>query len=186
MKQARLPWRRRVQRVSADRFVLLDESSARTNRKRLYGWASNGVRLLDAIPQGHWKTTTMVSAIRSTGVATAMTRDGAIDGLVFRGFTEHFLVPVLRQGDIAVMENLSSHKVQGAVGMIEDVGAQVWYLPAYSPDFNPIEHMWSKVKSVLRSLARRTRKSLNTAIGNALRQVTESECKNDFAHCGYA
>jgi len=186
VKKSRHQWRRRVQLVSPNRFVFLDESSAKTNMKRLYGWASNGVRLVDAIPEGHWKTTTMVSAIRSTGVATAMTIDGAIDGLVFRGFTEHFLIPVLHQGDIVVMDNLPSHKVKGVVDMIEDVGAEVWYLPPYSPDFNPIEQMWSKVKSVLRSLARRTRKSLNTAIGNALTQVTESECKNYFAHCGYA
>jgi transposase len=172
--------------VDRSRVICLDESSAKRNMKRLYGWAAKADRLVDAVPGGHWQTTTMLSAIRSTEVATAMVLEGAIDGPTFLGFVEHFLVPVLRPGDIVVMDNLSSHKVKGVREAIEGAGAQVWYLPPYSPDFNPIEQMWSKVKAKLRSLARRTTDSLYRAIGAALRQVTSDECSHYFAHCGYA
>lgn len=128
----------------------------------------------------------MISAIRLSGVAAAMVTEGPTDALVFRGFTKYFLVPVLNEGDIVVMDNLSSHKVAGIREMVEAAGAQVWYLPPYSPDLNPIEQMWSKVKSILRSFARRTKKSLFNGIGKALRQVSVQECVNYFAHCGYA
>jgi transposase len=127
----------------------------------------------------------MISAIRCDGVATAMVAEGATDAVVFRGFVEHFLVPVLKPGDIVVMDNLSSHKVKGIRDAIEAVGAELWYLPPYSPDLNPIEPMWSKVKAVLRSLARRTTKSLYHAIGHALRRVDATECLNYFRNCGY-
>ena len=127
----------------------------------------------------------MISAIRLSGVAAAMVTEGPTDALVFRGFTKHFLVPVLHAGDIVVMDNLSSHKVTGIAEMIESVGARVWYLPPYSPDLNPIEQMWSKVKSVLRSFARRTKNSLVNGIGKALARVTDAECVNYFANCGY-
>lgn len=153
--------------------------------KRLYGRATKGHRLIDTIPAGHWCTTTMISAIRQDRVATAMVTEGATDALVFRGFVQCFLVPVLRPGDIVVMDNLASHKVLGIREAIEAAGAQVWYLPPYSPDFNPIEQMWSKVKAILRSLARRSQKSLYRAIGQALRLVTPNECRNYFQHCGY-
>ena len=127
----------------------------------------------------------MISAIRLRGVAAAMVTEGPTDATVFRGFTEHFLVPVLHEGDIVVMDNLSSHKVKGIAELIESVGAQAWYLPPYSPDLNPIEQMWSKVKSVLRSLARRTTQSLYKAIAKALSMVDEGECRNYFLNCGY-
>lgn len=185
MKAARSTWRRRVGQVSKDRFVFLDETGAKTNMKRLHGWSDCGERLVDSAPGGHWSTTTIISAIRLGGVATAMTTDGPTDALVFRGFTEHFLVPVLQDGDIVVMDNLSSHKVKGVVEMIEAVGAQVWYLPPYSPDFNPIEQMWSKVKSRLRAYAARTKNTLVNAIGKAIQQVAPQECVNYFRHCGY-
>lgn len=111
--------------------------------------------------------------------------DGPTDALVFRGFVEHYFVPVLSEGDIVVMDQLSSHRVTGIADMIEQVGARVWYLPPYSPDLTPIEQMWSKVKSLLRTFARRTRKSLFAAIGKALQQVTADECVSYFAHSGY-
>lgn len=185
MKRKRRRWRRRRRHVDMDRFVFLDESGAKTNMKRLYGWAPTAERLVDAVPGGHWQTTTMISAMGSSGVATAMVTEGPTDGLVFLGFVKHFLVPVLRKGDIVVMDNLSSHKVKGVREAIEAVGAEVWYLPPYSPDLNPIEQMWSKVKAVLRSLGRRTAKALHRAIGTALRQVTAEECQNYVVNCGY-
>lgn len=185
MKRERRKWRRKTKRVDIDRLIFLDESGAKTNMKRGYGRSAKGERLVDAVPGGHWHTTTMISAIRTTGVATAMVTEGATNALVFLGFVQHFLVPVLRAGDIVVLDNLSSHKVKGVVEVIEAVGAEAWYLPPYSPDLNPIEQMWSKVKAVLRSLARRTTGALHRAIGTALRRVTEQECINYFQNCGY-
>jgi transposase len=174
-----------MREVDPDRLICLDESGAKTNMKRLSGWTVKGERLRDAVPGGHWQTTTMLSAIRPQEVATAMVIEGAIDGLVFVGFVEHFLAPILKPGDIVVMDNLPSHKVKGVREAIEARGAQLKYLPPYSPDLNPIEQMWSKVKAKLRSYARRTRDSLYRAIGSALSQVTPEECSNYFVHCGY-
>ena len=152
---------------------------------RQYGRAPQGQRLFDAVPGGHWNTTTMISAIRLDGVATAMVTEGATNTLVFHGFVEHFLAPVLREGDIVVMDNLSSHKASCVVEAIEAIGAEVWYLPPYSPDFNPIEQMWSKVKNCLRSFAARTKRTLITAIGKALKTVTLSDIAGWFQHTGY-
>ena len=185
VQASRRVWRHRIGQISKERLVFLDESGAKTNMKRLYGWSERGERLVDSVPNGHWNTTTMISAIRLSGVATAMVTEGPTDALVFRGFTQHFLLPVLQPGDIVVMDNLASHKVKGIVEMVESVDAQVWYLPPYSPDLNPIEQMWSKVKSKLRSFARRTTSTLHKAIGKALKQVDALECVNYFAHCGY-
>ncbi len=152
---------------------------------RRYGRALAGRRLVDAVPGGHWNTTTMISAIRQEGVATAMVTEGATNSLVFGGFVESFLVPVLRPGDIVVMDNLSSHKTRFVVEAIEAVGAEVWYLPPYSPDFNPIELMWSKVKNHLRSIAARTKRTLITAIGKALRHITPADAAGWLTHAGY-
>ena len=121
MKAARRTWRRRVGQVSKDRLVFLDETGAKTNLQRLHGWSDYGKRLVDSTPGGHWSTTTIISAIRLEGVATAMTTDGPTDALVFRGFVEHFLAPRLHCGDLVVMDNRSSHQVHGIVKMIEEV-----------------------------------------------------------------
>jgi hypothetical protein len=133
-----------VTKVVRRRLIFLDESGAQTHMKRLYGRTAKGERLVDTMPGGHWSTTTMISAIRTGGVVTAMVTEGATDATVFRGFVEHFLVPVLRRGDVVAMDNLSSHKVSGVREAIESVGAQLWYLPPYSPDFNPIEQACPK------------------------------------------
>jgi len=124
-------------------------------------------------------------AIRQEGVAAAMVTEGATNTLVFGGFVESFLVPVLRPGDIVVMDNLSSHKASCVVQAIEAVGAEVWCLPPYSPDFNPIEMMWSKVKHHLRSIAARTKQTLIPAIGKALKYITPSDADAWFTHAGY-
>jgi transposase len=174
-----------VTKVARRRFVFLDESGAQTHMKRLYGRAAKGERLVDTMPGGHWRTTTMISAIRSGGVATAMVTEGATDGVIFRGFVEHFLVPVLKRRDIVVMDNLSSHKVSGVREAIERAGAELWYLPPYSPDYNPIEQAWSKVKSVLRSITPTTTRQLYRAVETALRRIPRRECQNYFANCGY-
>ena len=173
--------------ADVDQFVFLDESSAKTNMTRLYGRAPVGKRCYDAAPHGHWKTTTMLSAIRSTGVIqdASVVFDGPTDAIVFRGYVERCLAPSLRAGDIVVMDNLSSHKVSGVREAIDSAGASVWYLPPYSPDLNPIEKLWSKVKTWLRRVAARTVQGLIQAIGDALRAVDTNECRAYFRSCEY-
>lgn len=127
----------------------------------------------------------MISAIRLEGVVTAMVTEGAMNALLFHGFVKTFLAPVLRPGDIVVMDNLPCHKTNCVAEAIETVGAEVWYLPPYSPDFNPIELMWSKVKNLLRSIAARTKRTLITAIGKALNAVTPEDAAGWFDHDGY-
>ena len=127
----------------------------------------------------------MLSAIRSGKVSAAMITDGPTNAMVFRGFVEWLLVPTLRGGDIVVMDNLSSHKSSDVVEAIEAAGAVVWYLPPYSPDMNPIEKMWSKVKELLRAAKARTRRVLYKAIAKALRAVTQKDCQGFFRSCGY-
>lgn len=147
-----------------------------------------GQRCLFAAPQGHWNTTTLLSAIRCTGVMKEATVlfDGPTDAMVFRSYVEQGLAPALRGGDIVVMDNLASHKVAGVREAIEEAGASVWYLPPYSPDLNPIEKLWSKVKAWLRRVAARTVDGLIQAVEDALRAVKPNECLNYFRSCGYA
>lgn len=173
--------------VTPDRFVLLDESGAKTNMTRLYGRAQVGERCNFFNPHGRWRTTTMISAIRSGEVIADATQliDGPMNAATFLAYTENCLAPSLRQGEIVVMDNLGSHKAAGVVEAIECAGASVWYLPPYSPDLNPIEKLWSKVKPWLRRAAADTLASLAKAAGEALRDVTKDECANYFAAAGY-
>jgi len=166
--------------------VFIDEAGAKTNMTRLRGRSPQGQRVHDETPSGHWSTTTMISSIRRDGSTACMTVDGATTGEVFRAYVEHILVPILRRGDIVVLDNLSSHKDKPALALIERAGAEVRFLPPYSPDFNPIEKMWSKVKTLLRSAEARTQQGLLQAIGSALEQVTRQDATNWFASCGYS
>lgn len=172
-------------RVDPRRLVFLDESGARTHMKRLYGRAARGERIVDHAPGGHWQTSTMVAAIRLDEVAAAMVTRKAINSITFLGFIEHFLAPTLKPGDIVVMDNLSAHRVQGVKEAIRAAGAEVKYLPPYSPDFNPIEQAWSQVKSVLRSLIPPTFRRLVRAIGRGLQKIAPDECQNYFRNAGY-
>ena len=174
-----------MRRVDAKRLVFLDESGAKTNMTRLYGRALCGQRVLGQTPHGHWHTTTILSAIRFDAVAAAMVIEGATDRLVFEGFVEFFLVPVLRPGDIVVLDNLSSHKGVRIEELIQSADAELRYLPPYSPDLNPIEQMYSKVKAYLRQAAARTKRRLINAVGRALRTVTENDVANWTTNCGY-
>ncbi|MGH9786332.1 MAG: IS630 family transposase [Terriglobia bacterium] len=171
-----------------DRFVFLDESSAKTNMTRLYGRAPIGQRCFFAAPQGHWNTTTLLSAMRASGVMqeASVVFDGPTDATIFRAYVEQCLAPALQDGDIVVMDNLTSHKVIGVRESIEAVGATVWYLPPYSPDLNPIEKLWAKVKAWLRRVAARSVERLIQAVGEALRTVDSEECKAYLRSCGYA
>jgi transposase len=185
VKKQRKAWEKKLRKIDPNRLVFLDESGAKTNMTRQYGRTLQGKRLFDAVPGGQWNSTTMIAAIRLEGVATAMITEGATNTLVFHGFVEQFLTPALRPGDIVVMDNLSSHKASCVIEAIEAVGAEAWFLPPYSPDFNPIELMWSKVKGQLRSIAARTKRTLVTAIGKALKIISQQDIAGWFAHDGY-
>ena len=173
--------------VEPDRFVFLDESGAQSNMTRLYGRSPIGTRCNDFTSHGHWKTTTLLSAIRSAGVirdATVIV-DGPMDGPTFLAYTEQCLAPSLRCGDLVVMDNLASHKVAGVREAIESVGCDLWYLPPYSPDLNPIEKLWSKVKASLRRAGARCFDAIGDALAGVLNRVGPQECSNYFRSCGY-
>jgi len=152
---------------------------------RLYGRAKSGQRVVDDAPAGHWGTTTMISSIRIDGSTACMVVDGATNKDVFGAYVLHILLPTLRVGDIVVMDNLSAHKDKQTVAMIESVGAKVWFLPPYSPDLNPIEKMWSKVKQYLRSIKARSQDALIQAIADALDSVSAQDAAGWFESCGY-
>jgi len=149
------------------------------------GRAPRGERLIDKSPHGHWKTTTLIAALGIEGMRCSTVVDGAVNGDVFEAFVEQALVPQLRPGDVVVMDNLSSHKRARTRELIEAAGAELEYLPPYSPDLNPIEMVFAKVKGLLRSLAARTRRALWDAMQAVLDQVTASDAINCFRHCGY-
>lgn len=169
-----------------DQLVFIDETWTKTNFTRLRGRARRGQRLVEKVPHGHWKTTTFVAALRSSGLTAPLVVDGPIDGRLFLAYVQQHLAPTLRPGDIVVLDNLSSHKVAGVRQAIEGVGAQVAYLPPYSPDFNPIEQVFAKLKSLVRSAKQRTVEGLWNLLGQLLDRFPTTECCNYFRNCGYA
>lgn len=152
---------------------------------RLRGRAPRGQRLIDKVPHGHWLTTTLIAALGITGMRCSTVVNGAVNGDVFTAFVEHVLVPELRPGDVVILDNLSSHKVAPVRELIEAAGATLRYLPPYSPDLNPIEHIFAKIKQRLRSLAHRTRDALWSAMQSVLDEVTASDAANCYRHAGY-
>ena len=152
---------------------------------RLHGRSPKGERLHASAPHGHWCTTTMISSLRSDGSSACMTISGATNTEVFQAYAKEILCPTLRPGDKVIMDNLGAHKNEQTMALIEQTGARVMFLPAYSPDLNPIELMWSKVKALLRAAQARTREALLEAIGKALATVSAQDAQNWFAHCGY-
>jgi transposase len=166
--------------------VFLDESGAQTSMTRTRGRAPRGQRVVAKVPAGHWRVVTVIGAVRTSGPFAAATVVGATDSDVFRTYVREVLAPELRRGDVVVMDNLSPHKAPGVREAIESAGATLRYLPPYSPDFNPIENLWSKVKGVLRSLAARSVDALHDAVAAALTTVTPADCVGFFQHCGYA
>jgi len=153
---------------------------------RLRGRSPRGQRLHATAPHGHWHTTTMISSVRLDGSCAAMTIEAATDADVFGAYVRHILAPTLRPGDIVIMDNLAAHKSPQVRKLIEAAGAEVLYLPAYSPDLNPIEKMWSKVKAILRQAQARTREQLFAAITDALNKVTAQDARGWFTSCGYS
>ena len=166
-------------------FVFLDETGAATNMVRRYGWGPKGERLVDAAPHGHWCTTTLIAGLRASGVVAPLVLDGPLTGRIFRAYVEQFLAPALALGDVVVMDNLPIHKVAGVREAIRAVGASILYLPAYSPDLNPIEQLFAKLKALLRKAAARTRDSLWEVIGRLLDGLSPAECRNYLENAGY-
>ena len=171
--------------LDPERLVFIDETWASTNMARLRGRAPRGERLRTGIPHGHWCTTTFVAGLRLTGMVAPMVLDGPINGHAFQAYVDQVLVPELRRGDIVIMDNLGSHKGRGVRAAIEATGATLLYLPPYSPDFNPIENAFSKLKALLRKAAERTVDALSDTIGTLIPAFAPAECANFFADAGY-
>jgi len=166
-------------------LVFIDETGVATNMVRRYGRCPRGERLIAKVPHGHWKTMTLVAALRIDGIKAPYVMDGAMDGAAFLTYVERVLAPMLREGDIVFLDNLRPHKVNGVADAIEAAGATIRYLPAYSPDLNPIEQAFAKLKSALRKGAARTVKTLLKLIGKLLKTFAPDECANYFRHAGY-
>ncbi|NOG73995.1 MULTISPECIES: IS630 family transposase [Roseicella] len=167
------------------KLVFIDETWASTNMARTRGRAPRGERLRAGIPHGHWKTTTFVAGLRNTGMVAPMVLDGPINGRAFQAYVDQVLVPELRPCDVVIMDNLGSHKGAGVRASIEAAGTSLLYLPPYSPDFNPIENAFSKLKALLRKAAERTVEGLWDTIGRFIPSFTPAECTNYFAAAGY-
>lgn len=178
-------WRVRQCGLEPDRLVFLDETWVKTNMTRPRGRSLRGTRLIAKVPHGHWKTTTFLAGLRTSGLVAPLVIDGAINGDVFVAYVQQQLKPVLQPGDIVIMDNLSSHKRCEVRDTIESVGAELWYLPPYSPDLNPIELAFSKFKWLIKSAKERTVEGLWNACGKLIERITEAECRNYLSHCGY-
>ena len=168
------------------RLVFADESGANTTMSRLYGRCPVGQRLVAAVPQGHYQTSTLIAAVRLRGACAPWLFDGPMDGEMFLAWVRQGLVPTLRRWDVVILDNLATHKVAGVRQAIERAGAQLLYLPPYSPDFNPIENLWSKVKQILRRHAPHTADELLQAAASAFAAISAADCRGFFLHAQYA
>lgn len=186
MKAEREAWRAEFAAIDASRFVFLDETGTNTAMARRYGRAPRGERVDGPVPHGHWKAVTLTAAIRLDGVGGCLAFDGATNAATFETYVEQVLAPTLRPGDIVVMDNLPAHKGATVERLIKAAGAEVRRLPAYSPDLNPIEKMFSKLKTYLRKAAARTVDRLYEGMGEALRAVTHQDIAGWFRSCGYS
>ena len=185
MVRRRRRWRVWQRYMDPARFVFLDETGVTTKMTRLYGRAQRGERLVDAVPHGHWRTTTLIAGLRQSGVIAPMVLDGPMTGAAFLAYVEQALAPVLQSGDVVVMDNLAAHKVAGIEEAVAAAGASLLYLPPYSPDLNPIEQFFAKLKALLRKAAARTKEALWAAIAAALEPSSPAEYRNFIANSGY-
>jgi transposase len=183
--RARRRWMRQQGLFDPAHLVFMDESWTNTSMVRLYGRCERGKRLVGHAPHGHWKTLTFVAGLRKSGMIAPFVIEGAIDGPMFLAYLKQCLAPQLKKGDIVVMDRLSVHEVAGVEEAIKAAGAKVRYLPTYSPDMNPMENAFAKVKSYLRKVAERTVSRLTRAISRAVGTVSADDCKNIFRHEGY-
>ena len=185
MRIARELWFEGQLDLDPKKLVFIDESGASTKMARLRGRALKGERCRAAIPHGHWKTTTFTAGLRLDGLVAPFMLDGPMDGAMFLAYVERILTPELNPGDVVIIDNLPAHKITGVREAIEKAGAQLLYLPPYSPDFNPIEMAFSKLKALLRKAAARTIPELWSAIAKAIDAFTPEQCQNYFAAAGY-
>jgi transposase len=185
VRAARQDWFEGQLDLDPDRLVFLDETATNTKMARRYGRAPRGRRCRMAVPHGHYKTTTVTAALRTSGPTAIALFEGATNGARFRAYVTDTLVPALRPGDTVILDNLNVHKVAGVREAIEAVGARIRYLPAYSPDFNPIEQAFAKLKALLRAAAARTIADLHAEIRKAFARFTPQECRNYLAAAGY-
>ena len=182
----RAQWHKYQNRIEPERLVFIDETWTRTNMTPLRGWAPRGLRLQTKAPHRHWKTTTFLAALRHDRIDAPWLFDGPIDGESFRTYVEKVLVPTLHPGDIVIMDNLGSHKAKAVRQLIRAAGAKLFFLPKYSPDLNPIEQVFAKIKHFLRKAAARSVETICIAIGEILGAFTPDECANYFQNSGYA
>jgi transposase len=184
--ERRRAWAGRVPGLDPTKLVFIDETGANTKMTRRYGRAPRGERVVGRVPHGHWKTTTFVAGLRTDGLTAPMVIDGAMNGDVFVAYAEQVLAPTLRPGDVVVLDNLSSHRRVAAVRAIERAGCSVVYLPPYSPDLNPIELAFAKIKARLRSAELRTIDKVENFFGTVHEAFTSDECRGYIRHAGYA
>jgi transposase len=185
VRREREYWQLCMPGLDLDKLVFFDESGVNTIMLRLYGRCPQGQRLVDLVPAGHYSSSTLMSAMRLDGVVAPMLLDGPVNSEAFAGYVEKCLVPALEPGDILIMDNLPSHKSARVTAAVEGAGCILVYLPPYSPDLNPIEKMWSKVKTSMRMTAARTLDAVLDAVRVALRSITLADCEGYFDHCGY-
>ena len=183
-KRAR--WRRYQDKIAPERLVFIDETWAKTNMTRTHGRCPRGQRLHARVPHGHWKTLTFLAALRCDKITAPCVMDGPINGRSFRAYVEQFLVPTLKPGDVVILDNLGSHKGQAVRDAIRKAGARLFFLPPYSPDLNPIEQVFAKLKTLLRKAAERTIENTWKRIGSLLNEFTPTECANYLKNSGYA
>ena len=185
MRTARESWFEAQPDLDPERLIFIDETWLNTKMARLRGRALRGERLRAGVPHGHWRTTTFIAGLRLSGLEAPMVIDGPVNGEIFLAYVQRVLVPALRPGDIVIMDNLGSHKGAAVREAIEAAGAELRFLPPYSPDFNPIENAFSKLKALLRKAAARTRDVLWDAVAHAIDAFTPVECANYFIAAGY-
>lgn len=185
MKAAREAWFEGQDELDIGRLFFIDECGTNTKMARTRGRSRRGERCRAAIPHGHWKTTTLVAALTTSGIAAPMILDGAMDGGMFTAYVTHILLKELKPGDVVIMDNLPAHKVAAVREIIEGAGARLIYLPPYSPDFNPIEKAFSQIKAYLKKVEARTKEKLDHAIAKAIETVSTQNAINYFAACGY-
>lgn len=182
----RTRWRKYQRQINPSRLVFIDETWAKTNMTRLRGWARRGCRLIAKVPHGHWKTATFLAALRNDRIDAPCLFDGPINGERFRAYVEQFLVPTLKPGDVVILDNLGSHKGKSVRQAIRAAGARLVFLPKYSPDLNPIEQVFAKLKTLLRKAAARSLKTVSEAIATILDTYSADECANYIRNAGYA
>ena len=181
----RAQWTKYQDRIEPERLVFIDETWTKTNMAPLRGWAPCGERLIAKVPHGRWKTTTFLAALRHDRIDAPWLLEGPIDGESFRTYVEKVLLPTLREGDIVIMDNLGSHKGKAVRALIRSAGAKLFFLPKYSPDLNPIEQVFAKLKHLLRKAAARTVEAICIAVGELLGTFSAEECANYFSNSGY-